>query len=114
MLSIWSAWSVTCVLLMLLLGFAYARWVRPYLQSLLSFSEAYERQDAFWAAVKDWLNGRKVVLVGIWGQIIAFGPDALQQIAGLDLKYLLGLPDLWAAWVSAVIPLLMLILRARA
>lgn len=106
-------WSLTCLALIVGLVLSYFYWVRPYLKTLPQFSEAYAKQDSFWAAVGVWLEGRKTIMVGIWGEIIAIGPDALQQISGLDLKMLMHLPDLWAAWVTAVIPILMLILRAK-
>lgn len=108
-----SAWAVTCVAVMVSLMFVYVYWVRPRLQELPALRDAYKRQATCWMALKVWLDGRKTILIGIWGQIIAFGPDALQQISGFDLKMLLGLPDLWAAWVAAVIPILMLIMRAQ-
>lgn len=107
-------WSFTCLALIVALVASYFAWVRPYLKSLPGLSEAFETEASTWAAFKSWLDGRKTVLIGIWGEIIALGPDALQQISGLDLKALLGLPDLWAAWVTAILPLLMLIFRAKA
>lgn len=115
MFSIWSGWAFACVLLMLLLGFVYIRWVRPYLKTLPGFRDAYARERSLWEALKVWVIGRREVVIGIWGQIVAFAPDALQQLSagGIDLKALLGLPDLWAAWVIAMIPLLMLIFRAK-
>lgn len=93
---------------------AYILWVRPYLRSLPQLSQAWAQEDTTWAAVKTWLDGRKTILVGIWGEVIAFLPDALQSASGFDLKTLLMLPDSWAAYVTALIPVIMVILRAQA
>lgn len=92
----------------------YIIWVRPYLKSLPQFAEAWRTEDTTWAAIKAWLDGRRTVLIGIWGEVVAMGPDLLQQVSGLDLKTLLNLPDAWAAYVTALIPVLMLIFRAKA
>lgn len=92
----------------------YIIWVRPYLKTLPALSKAWQEEETTLAAVKVWLAGRKTILIGIWGEIVAFLPDLLQSASGLDLKTLLMLPDAWAAYVTAMIPVLMLIFRARA
>lgn len=92
----------------------YIIWVRPYLKSLPQFAEAWRNEDTALAAIKTWLDGRRTILIGIWGEFVAMGPDALQALSGLDLKTLLHLPDAWAAYVTALIPVLMLIFRAKA
>lgn len=92
----------------------YIIWIRPYLKTLPSWSEAWQREATTWAAFKVWLDGRRTILIGIWGELVAFLPDMLQSASGFDLKTLLFLPDMWAAWVTAFIPVLMLIFRAKA
>lgn len=92
----------------------YLYWVRPYLKTLPSLAEAWKQEDTAIEALKSWLDGRRTILIGIWGEIVAFLPDALNAAGALDLKTLLMLPDAWAAYVTALIPLLMLIFRAKA
>lgn len=98
-MTLWQAFSATA-----LLSTAVVYWfyLRPYLQSL-------PEADSIGA----YLKGRREILVGIWLQVLAFLPDVLQLASGLDLKYLLGLPDLWAAWVNAMIPVIMLFFRGK-
>lgn len=92
----------------------YYIWVRPYLKSLPALNDLWTFEHGYWGAFKAWLDGRKTVLVGLWGTVIAFAPDFLQQASGFDLKTLLGLPDQWAAWVTAFIPVIMLVMRTKA
>lgn len=92
----------------------YVLWVRPYLRSLPQLMDVWVQEDSLWAALKVWIDGRKTILIGVWGEVIAFLPDALQAASGFDLKTLLSLPESWAAWVTAAIPVLMAIARAQA
>lgn len=93
----------------------YFVWVRPYLKSLSSFADLWHEEDDLFTAIKVWIDGRKTILSGIWGEIIGLGPDMLQIVSGVDLKTMLNLPDNWALWVSGIaVPMLMLIFRAKA
>lgn len=97
------------------MGFAYLYWLRPYLKTLPAFAEAWRSEDTAWQAVKVWLDGRKTLLVGIWGEIVGLFPDFLQIVAGVDLKTALSLPDNWALIVSGIaVPVLMAIFRTKA
>lgn len=107
-------WAFSCLGIIALTIAAYVYWIRPYLKTLPAFSDAWQKEASTWAAIQEWLKGRKTILIGIWGELVAFGPDALQLISGMDLKFMLGLPDLWAAWVALLIPLVMVIFRAKA
>lgn len=93
---------------------AYGVWVRPYLKSLPSMSAVWEQEATTWGAIKAWLDGRKTILIGMWGEAIAFAPDLLQIISGADLKTALSLPDNWAALVNIAVPVLMMIFRTKA
>lgn len=93
---------------------AYVYWIRPYLRSLPQFGDLLASHDDFFGAVRAWLDGRKTVLTGLWGSIVAWAPDFLQTISGFDLKTLLHLPDQWALYVTALLPVLMVIFRAVA
>jgi len=94
---------------------AYLYWVRPYLKTLPTFSEAFAKEATTWQAILTYLEGRKTILTGIWGEIIAMGPDLLNILGGVDLKTALHLPDAWAAIVGGIIiPVLMLVFRAKA
>lgn len=96
-------------------AFAYIHWIRPYLKTLPSLASAWREEDTAWQAFKAWLDGRKTILAGAWGELIGLGPDLLNIVAGVDLKTLLHLPDQWALWVSGiVVPLLMAIFRTKA
>lgn len=96
-------------------AFAYLYWVRPYLKTLPSLAEAWAREQTAWQAIVAWLDGRKTILTGIWGEIIAMFPDALQVISGVDLKTAFSLPDSWALIIGGIIvPILMLVFRAKA
>lgn len=98
-----------------IVGIAYAVWVRPYLKSLPQFAEVWQQEATTWAAIKAWLDGRKTILTAIWGEVIGFGPDVLQIVAGVDLKTAFGLPDNWALLIGGLaVPILMAIFRARA
>jgi hypothetical protein len=93
----------------------YFIWVRPYLRTLPALTDAWKQEETLLAALKLWLEGRKTILSGIWGEIVAFLPDVLQILAGVDLKTALGLPDNWALIVGGiVVPFLMLIFRTKA
>src|SRR5579885_1317588 len=93
----------------------YLIWVRPYLKTLPSLAAAWQKEDTAWAALKAWLAGRKTVLAGIWGELVAFVPDTLQILSGVDLKTALGLPDNWALIVGGlIVPFLMLVFRTKA
>lgn len=93
---------------------AYVVWVRPYLRSLPAFADAWRAEDTVWEAVKVWLDGRKTILTGVWGGLIAWAPELLQIVSGVDLKAM-GLPENWALIVGGVfVPVLMLIFRAKA
>jgi hypothetical protein len=93
----------------------YLFWVRPYLKSLPSLAAAWRAEETAWDAIKAWLDGRKTILAGVWGEIIGFAPDLLQIVSGVDLKTALSLPDNWALLISGmVVPTLMLIFRAKA
>lgn len=92
----------------------YLYWVRPYLKTLPSFANAWVKEATTWASVKAWLDGRKTVLTGVWGTILAMGPDALQIVSGVDLKTAFHMPDDWAIIIGGVaVPMLMLIFRTR-
>lgn len=103
-------WSIGFAVLL----FAYLRWVRPYLKSLPSFAEHYAEEERLWDAFKEWLKGRRTILIGMWGEVIAWGPDLLQLASGWDFKALFHLPDAWAVMITALIPILMIIFRAKA
>lgn len=92
----------------------YIVWARPYLLALPQFAELRQAEFGWWATVKQWLLGRRTILIGFIGEIVAFGPDLLQVISGFDLKLLFGVGDSWAARVNAVVALLMLIFRVKA
>lgn len=95
--------------------FVYIHWARPYLKSLPQFSEAWKQEESTWAAIVAWLDGRKTILAGIWGEFIGLAPDLLQTLSGVDLKTALSLPDNWAIIVSGVlVPMLMIIFRTKA
>lgn len=96
------------------LGFIYIYWVRPYLKTLPSLKQLWDKEDSLWAAFKIWLDGRKTVWTGILGTLMAIGPDIIDQTIGIDLKTLFHLPDAWAAWVTQVTTVLMIIFRIRA
>lgn len=96
-------------------GFVYLYWVRPYLKSLPPFAEAWQSEETAWAAIKVWLEGRKTLLAGIWGETIGLFPDLLQILSGVDLKTALSLPDNWALLISGIaVPVLMMIFRTKA
>lgn len=96
------------------LAFVYLRWVRPYLRSLPSLADAWRTEDTTWDAVKAWLEGRKTILAGMWGELIGWAPDLLQIIGGVDLKTALSLPDNWALIIGGiVVPVLMVIFRTK-
>jgi hypothetical protein len=105
---------IVILIIIAALAAAYFIWVRPYLKSLPSFSELWAREASLWGAFKEWLDGRRTILAGLWGSVVAWAPDALQQVSGFDLKTLLHLPEQWALWVTAFIPVLMAIFRAKA
>ena len=96
----------------------YVIWARPYLKTLPGLADIYARLDqkerGWWTAVKIWLDGRKTVWTGILGTVLAIGPDLVDGIAGLDLKTLLHLPDLWALWVTQATALLTVVFRVQA
>lgn len=95
--------------------FVYFKYLRPHLKTLPTFSEAFAKEETTWAAIKTYLEGRKTILTGIWGEIIAMGPDLLQIVAGVDLKTAMHLPDAWAAIIGGlIVPILMLVFRAKA
>lgn len=95
-------------------GFVYFYYARPYLKTLPTFSDAYTKEATIWAAIVTYLEGRKTIFTGIWGEIIAMGPDLLQILAGVDLKTALHLPDAWAAIVGGlIVPVLMLVFRTK-
>lgn len=97
------------------LGFVYLRWVRPYLKSLPSLADAWATEKTTWAAVKVWLEGRKTILAGMWGELIGCGPDILQIFSGVDLKTAFSLPDNWALLIGGIaVPMLMVVFRAKA
>lgn len=90
----------------------YFIWVRPYLAKLPSWSDVNAKEMGLWQKIKHWLEGRKTVLVGLWGSVLGLGPDVLNIFTGVDLQKLLHLPEQWALWVSAVaVPLLMVLFR---
>lgn len=94
---------------------AYIYWIRPYLKTLPSLAEAWKAEETAWQAFKTYIDGRKTILAGLWGEFLAFFPDLLQIVSGVDLKQLLHLPEQWALWVGGIIvPALMAIFRARA
>jgi hypothetical protein len=105
---------IESIIVMAALAAVYIVWVRPRLKALPAFADLYAKEDTLWDAILAWLRGRRTYLIGIWGEIIALAPDLLQTLAGLDLKTLLLLPDAWAAYVTAAVPVLMLIFRAKA
>lgn len=106
-----SGWAVYCVLLMVAMGCLYIFLIRPRLMLLPTFAEAFTQERTRWEAFRAWLKGRASVFTVIWGEIVAIGPDALQQLSGLDLKALFHLPDLWAAWATAMIPVALLLVK---
>jgi hypothetical protein len=92
----------------------YFVWIRPYLKSLPSFADLWHEEDDVLTAIKVWIDGRKTILTGIWGEVIGLAPDMLQIVSGVDLKTALNLPDNWALWVSGIaVPMLMLIFRSK-
>jgi len=93
----------------------YIYWVRPYLKSLPSMAVAWQTEETTWAAIKVWLEGRKTILAGLWGEAIGLLPDFLQIVSGLDIKTAFSLPDNWAVMIGCfVVPTLMLIFRTKA
>lgn len=93
---------------------AYVYWVRPYLRSLPQLGDLLASHDDFFGAVRAWLDGRKTVLTGIWGSIIAFAPDLLNLLNVIDLKTIFNLPDQWAAIVAGITAVLTTIFRTMA
>lgn len=97
------------------LGAVYFIWLRPYLKSLPQFAEVWASEETTWTAIKVYFDGRKTLLTGMWGELIATGPDLLQIVSGVDLKTAFNLPDNWAMLIGGIlVPTLMLIFRTRA
>jgi hypothetical protein len=106
--------ALAIITILAALGFAYLYWVRPYLKSLPQFAEAWQNEATTGAAIKAWLDGRKTILAGMWGEIAAWLPDLLQIISGVDLKTALSLPDNWALIIGGLaVPVLMMVFRSK-
>src|SRR5262245_14038580 len=105
--------GVFLVLGLVVAGFAYVIWVRPYLKSLPSLNEAWRTRDNIVGALQAYLEGRRVILIGIWGESVALAPEILSLLSDVDLKEIFGLPDTWAARVSFLVTVLMMIFRTK-
>lgn len=88
--------------------------IRPYLKGLPSLAEIFRQEDSLFTAIRVYFEGRKTILASIWLGFIAWAPDALTAISGFDLKTLLHLPDEWALYISALIPVLTAFFRSLA
>lgn len=95
-------------------GFAHFRWVRPYLQSLPSFSELWAEEEAFFSALKEWVLGRRTILIGVWGEFLIWFPDIIQALNIHDLATTLGWGDSKKALANIALTLAMVIFRAKA
>lgn len=87
--------------------------VRPHFKKLETFKDVFDYEETRWEAIKTWAQGRKVILIGMWGEMIAFAPDVLNAVSGMDLRTILHLPDAWAAIITGIIPILMIIARTK-
>lgn len=94
--------------------YIYFKYVRPHLQDLLTFKEAFAVEGSYLDKLKIYFEGRKVLFAGMWGEIIGMGPDFLQIVSGVDLKSALSLPDNWALLISGIaVPMLMMYFRTK-
>ena len=92
----------------------YMIWVRPYLRTLPTLAQVWREEDDLFAVFGAYLEGRKTLLIGVWGEIAGMAPDLLQIVSGVDLKTALSLPDNWALMISGMlVPVLMLIFRTK-
>lgn len=93
---------------------AYVVWIRPYLRAQPQFADLWKREESAWAAFKIWVQGRRTVLAGVWGEFLIWLPDMLQSLNLGDLATALHWDDAKKALANVFLTMLMIVFRTKA